>query len=238
VTRASGATHVAHVRADARVDARADVLPNARANARADVLLNVRFDSDARDRASFYSRRMLTQTAALGANPPTKIQTDRLVLRPWGRTDAPALTALQHESLASLRPFMPWSQHRYSVPEMIERIDTWREQWQRGHHFLYGVRLDGRPIGEVGLHKGDDPYAPPSHISYWVGSAYEGQGYASEAVRGLYQAADALFLTELAITCETRNDRSARLAQRLGFVLTETADGLLTFRRQPPFCAP
>jgi RimJ/RimL family protein N-acetyltransferase len=150
---------------------------------------------------------------------PSFLVTDRLVLRPWVLSDAPALTTLQNDNFEHLRHFMHWSDRFYNIAEMEERIEAWAGFWARGTHHLWGLfdRETGFPVGEVGLH----PRAglvyihdPPCMLSYWVGREYEGRGLASEAVRGI-----------LAITVSrplyayiaSENDRSVRLIQGLGF---------------------
>ncbi|MBF6590801.1 MAG: GNAT family N-acetyltransferase, partial [Ktedonobacterales bacterium] len=56
-------------------------------------------------------------------------------------------------------------------------------------------------------------------IGYWLRASAEGQGYMAEGVRLMTDYAFAhLGATRVQIRCDARNQRSAGLARRLGFV--------------------
>jgi RimJ/RimL family protein N-acetyltransferase len=55
-------------------------------------------------------------------------------------------------------------------------------------------------------------------MSYWLRTPYAGQGYMTEAAQKLVHFAFETFnLCRLEIWCDSRNERSAALARRLGF---------------------
>src|SRR5262249_23649796 len=61
---------------------------------------------------------------------------------------------------------------------------------------------------------------PRFEIGYWVRRTREGQGYVSEAVRGLARfALRTLGAQRVEIHCSHRNERSQRVAERCGFTL-------------------
>lgn len=80
-------------------------------------------------------------------------------------------------------------------------------------------RDDDRIIGGIGLldAKWD---VPRFEIGYWVHTHYVGQGYCSEAVRGLTRFAfEQLDAKRVEITMDDRNRRSWAVAERTGFEL-------------------
>ena len=57
-------------------------------------------------------------------------------------------------------------------------------------------------------------------IGYWCRTSFSGQGYTTEAVRGIAAFAfDALGAKRVEIRCDPSNRPSARVAERAGFVL-------------------
>lgn len=48
---------------------------------------------------------------------------------------------------------------------------------------MRAIALNGRLIGGVGLHMHDDVHGMNAEVGYWLGEAYWGNGYATEAVR-------------------------------------------------------
>jgi RimJ/RimL family protein N-acetyltransferase len=61
---------------------------------------------------------------------------------------------------------------------------------------------------------------PKFEIGYWVRTSFTGQGYATEAVRGITAFAfEALGARRVEIRCAPENHPSARVAERAGFPL-------------------
>src|SRR5262249_27235381 len=68
-------------------------------------------------------------------------------------------------------------------------------------------------------------------VGYWLRDGAEGHGYAQEAVRELTRfALEELAANRVEIRCDPRNERSRRVAERLGFVY----EGCLRNSRQDP----
>jgi RimJ/RimL family protein N-acetyltransferase len=64
---------------------------------------------------------------------------------------------------------------------------------------------------------------PKFEIGYWARTSQTGHGYITEAVNGVVRLAiDTLGANRLEIRCDTKNDRSAAVAKRVGFVLEGT----------------
>ena len=139
------------------------------------------------------------------------IETDRLVLR-----------APRFEDLDPLCGFFADERSKY-VGGPSERGEVWRMllrsagQWQlRGYGLWHiTVRDSGEMIGHAGvLHHIE---WPEPELAYGIFAAYEGKGYAHEAVEAARSAAARHFgLTRLISMIDPTNDRSRALALRLG----------------------
>ena len=152
---------------------------------------------------------------------PETFETERLVVRAprWG--DGAALNAAIRESIAELRPWMPWAEG-VPTPEASEencrraRLHFLERSDLRLHVFL---KDGGTFVGSSGLHR-IDWEARKFEIGYWVRTPFSGRGYVTEAVDGITRfAVDHLAARRIEIRCDTRNERSRRVAERLEFTL-------------------
>lgn len=157
-----------------------------------------------------------------GTWPAYRVETARLVMRPWEPADAIDLLAAQRRNQAHLSRFMTWARTVPTPSEMLERVRGWQAQFARSEDLVYGLFLpDGRLIGATGLHARIGPDA--LEVGYWVDADHEGKGYVTEAVAAVTRLAlEARKLDRVEIHCDPRNARSANVAQRLGFRLEAT----------------
>ncbi len=149
-----------------------------------------------------------------------ELRGDRVVIRPYREEDAQTLLDAINESRDHLRPWMPWANDHQSVEETrtwIVRSLAERLLRESFNLSIWEIASD-RLLGAIGLHpRGWDSRA--FEIGYWVRASAQGHGYVSEAVRLLTDYAFAvLSATRVAIHCDARNQRSAAVAERLGFV--------------------
>ena len=80
--------------------------------------------------------------------PAYRIETARLVLRPWEPGDTLELLALLKKNQARLSEFMPWAREIPSVTALLDRIRGWTGAFGRTEDLVYGLFLaDGRLIG-------------------------------------------------------------------------------------------
>lgn len=153
--------------------------------------------------------------------PTPTLHTARLRLRPFSDADADALFAL-HSSAHVLRYWdaPPWGERRRA-----ERfIKACRQLAADGT----GMRLavdrvsDEAFIGWCGLTRCNPDYRSAS-IIYCFDDVAWGHGYATEAVRALLQwGFDTLDLNRVQAETDTRNQASARVLEKLGFVCEGT----------------
>ncbi|MFN8017404.1 MAG: GNAT family N-acetyltransferase [Acidimicrobiales bacterium] len=144
----------------------------------------------------------------------------RLVLRRWTVDDAAVLDGLIRRNLDHLRARMTWiAAEPQSRAERIELLASWDRSWQAGLDTVYGMHLDGVPVGSCGLH---DRVGPDGlEIGYWVDADHQGHGFAGEASALLTTAAFALDRIErVVILHDETNLRSRRVPERLGYRCT------------------
>ena len=150
-----------------------------------------------------------------------ELQGSRVVIRPYQQSDAQALFEAVAESRDHLRPWQPWiaSAHQ-SVEESRDLVRRWMAQWERREKLIVGIwdRFRGQYLGSCGLHpkNWESGYF---EIRYWLRATVTGRGYMTEAVKLLTNyALTSLRASRLEIRCEERNQRSAAVARRAGFV--------------------
>src|SRR3954468_1222842 len=91
------------------------------------------------------------------AGPAYRIETARTLLRCYAPSDVDALVRAVTESVAHLRPWMPWAAHE-PVPhaQRLEWLRTSRGHFDLGSDYTYGIfdLASGELIGSAGLKLG------------------------------------------------------------------------------------
>jgi RimJ/RimL family protein N-acetyltransferase len=152
---------------------------------------------------------------------PESFATERLLIRSPMPGDGAELNAALTESLEELEPWMPWVRDHATVEASEEsarraRVAFIERSDLRMHLFLKGTHSF---VGSSGLHR-IDWSVPRFEVGYWCRSRCAGQGYITEAVRGITGFAfDYLDARRVEIRCDSLNRRSARVAERAGFRL-------------------
>lgn len=156
---------------------------------------------------------------------PELIQTERLTLRLWTQADAAAMAATVAANIQHLRPWMPWIVDEPLSPEArLALIEGFRTDWDAGGDAVYGVFLDGVPVGGTGLHRRGEPTL--LEIGYWVHVDHIGNGIATELTAGLTTTAFAQpGIDTVVIRHDRANARSRRVPEKLGYVLVAETDG-------------
>lgn len=155
-------------------------------------------------------------------NLPTRLETDRLLLRPYAAGDGDWYYA------ASLRNREHLSRYESSnammsihTPEDGEiTVRQLANEWAARDAFFLGAFL--RPSGEfvAQVYVGPQNWAIGSFVvGYICDVEHLGQGYVTEAVQGALRLVfGPLQGTRASIYCDDTNLRSARVAERCGFV--------------------
>ena len=154
---------------------------------------------------------------------PTRIVTDRLLLRCWQPEDAPRLKAAVDANLAHLQRWMPWAMAEPSPLEVVTaRLEKFAANFHAGTDWVYGIFTpDGqRVLGGTGFHPRQAPGV--LEIGYWIDQDHTRRGLATEASRALTTIAFSEPTTMVVeIRCDQNNSVSARVPARLGFTLRE-----------------
>ena len=152
---------------------------------------------------------------------PEELESERLLIRSPRPGDGPAVHEAIVESMAELRPWMPWATGHRSAEDSEAYARLARAEYLARRElplFLFR-RATGDFVGGSGLHR-IDWEVPRFEIGYWVRTALAGQGFATEATRRIAELAFAdLGAERVEIWCDARNERSAAVARRAGFEL-------------------
>lgn len=147
--------------------------------------------------------------------PRSSIPTDRLVLEPVAESLAEIMWAAIEPSLPDLRPWLEWAVTP-SFEETLRFTERSVRLWEEGTEFSFSILREAEVLGGVGLTV-DAPLGV-GELGYWLRSDATGQGYATEAARATLEFGfEALALDRIELRAGVENDRSWRLAERLGF---------------------
>ena len=139
------------------------------------------------------------------------LETERLVLRAPQLEDAKTIAALANDrQIAENTARIP---HPYKLADAKQWI---RVGAPRAGEATFLVTLkDGTIIGACGVDLGDEP---TPELGYWLGRAFWGQGFATEAVRALIDHAFAeLDHDALLAGARVTNPASRRILEKCGF---------------------
>lgn len=139
------------------------------------------------------------------------LNTERLNIRPLAMTDAAALACLTDDpAITDVVHFLP-------SPFTVREAEALIASNDDANCFL-GVWTQGDLIGVVGIHAhGRDRL----EVEYWIGSHFQRQGYATEAVAGVIAQLQRLQPNrQVTAECRTGNEGSWNLLHKLGFRAT------------------
>jgi RimJ/RimL family protein N-acetyltransferase len=143
----------------------------------------------------------------------TRLESDRLVLRPPEFADIPALVPLIDDfDVAKNLSRVPYP---YSEADAQAYIAHATETRAAGTDFSFAIirRLDGTYVGNCGVHKRETGF----EFGYWLGKPFWGRGYATEAARRIVQFAfDELKVQSLVAGWFHDNPASGRVLAKLG----------------------
>lgn len=148
-----------------------------------------------------------------------KMETPRILLRPWRESDAPTL--YKYASDPEVGPRAGWPPHQ-SVEESREII---QKLFSNDHTWAVELKETGEAIGCVGflpaaasnLTIGDDQ----CEVGYWIAHPYWGKGLCTEAMQMVVDYCfSAKGLTTLWGSHFISNPASGRVMEKCGFVDT------------------
>lgn len=148
---------------------------------------------------------------------PTTITTERLELRPPRVDDASAVAALMTPEVSRWLASWPSEvDHANAVARITEAQAE--VQTGRAFHWLIAHREGSRVLGWVRITRSDTDPAR-GELGFWLGTAFQGVGYATEAVRAAVSAGfEGLGLAVIEGGAQPPNEGSQRVMRRVGMV--------------------
>jgi len=131
--------------------------------------------------------------------------------------------ALLEQNRIHLQAELTWLTDQLSVNDAKEYIRAGLERFAANHGLRAGIWLQDHLAGIVSLH-GVVWADRKASLGYWLGAAFQGQGLVTKACHTLINHSfSELKSNRLEIQCASENDRSRKVAERLGF----TQEGVL-----------
>lgn len=154
-------------------------------------------------------------------NIPETLQSQRLLLRVPHAGDGEMMNASISESMDELKLWLPWARETPSRDESETVARQMHAQFISREALTYHIFLrdSNDHIGLVDLHAINWD-VPKFEIGYWLRTTYSGRGYMSEAVDTISALAfTRLNARRVQIVVDDRNEKSARVAERVGYEL-------------------
>ena len=155
---------------------------------------------------------------------PDELVGDRVIVRPWAEADADDLWDAIDNSREHLEAWMPWVDRYHNPDNALEYCRRSRARWLLREDLAVAIveKESGQVVGGSGFHRTDWKFRL-FEIGYWIRQDREGRGYVTETVQLLTRLAfDELDANRVELRIDSRNIRSLRVAERLGFVLEGT----------------
>lgn len=131
--------------------------------------------------------------------------------------DASALFNLIQTDRATLSEWLPWIDAINSVEDESRFLESAIKQMNNRDCLVIAILVDQKPAGMVDLHA-IDITNQHADIGYWLGSAFQDRGIATEVVKWVTEYAfETLDLHKLSIFAGTKNYASQRVATKSGF---------------------
>lgn len=153
----------------------------------------------------------------------TRLETERLALRPPDVPDLPVLRALMARNADHLRPWSPApppNRDPLARHELRSLIEHQRDEWlrDRTYAFLIEQRRDLAIVGRMTLSQVVRGPMQGANLGYWIGEAHQGSGLTTEAARAVVRFAfESLKLHRVQAGTLPHNVASQRVLAKLGF---------------------
>ncbi|MBZ0274546.1 MAG: GNAT family N-acetyltransferase [Anaerolineae bacterium] len=142
------------------------------------------------------------------------LDTERLLLRAFTPEDAPAIQAILNDpAITDNMNYIPYPCTLEWVQAYIQRAN---EDLASGR-YTFGIvrRADGVLVGRINIRVAAEHHS--AEIGYWIGRAFWGNGYATEAARRVLDFGfNDLGLNRIMGQCFARNAASAHVLEKIG----------------------
>jgi ribosomal-protein-serine acetyltransferase len=142
---------------------------------------------------------------------------DEIMLKQPDLKESESIFMLLEHSRQHLGPWIGWVDYTQSNGEMKQFIKTVNKKMKEQTDVVLFIWYRGQVAGSVALY--DIKWHNQSGmLGYWVGEGFEGHGIAQRAVKGmLMYAYYTLMLNRVELRAAVQNEKSIKLARRLGF---------------------
>ena len=141
-----------------------------------------------------------------------RIETERLVLRPWREDDAEAL--YRYASDPEVGPAAGWLPHT----SVGDSLNVLRTILINDSTWAVTIAPSDEPAGSIGIFPGrQEAQRGEYEIGYWMAKPFWGSGYMPEAVRALLDLYFSFGAERIWCAHADFNDRSRRVIEKLGF---------------------
>ena len=126
------------------------------------------------------------------------------------------------ESLNELKAFMPWAHFDNTVESQTQRLKDLESQWNLRKDFTYTLFLTQddhslKFVGCIGMHL-KCLTQTGVEIGYWIRTTEAGKGLCTLATRLIvYTGFEILKLRRMVLLCDTGNEASRRVMEKVGF---------------------
>lgn len=152
--------------------------------------------------------------------PDLPVETERLMLRPFRKTDLEAVMA--YHALPEVQRYLDWkARDRSECRVALDGMCAQRRLNRPGDTLSLAVerRADAKLVGQVSL-RWTDATAGQAEVRFAFNPVYRRQGYATEAVKAAFDIGfDHYGFHRIFARCGAKNVASARLMRRLGMRL-------------------
>ncbi len=141
-----------------------------------------------------------------------RIETERLVLRPWREDDAADL--YRFASDPEVGPAAGWAPHR----DVADSLNVLKTILMKDQTWAITIKPSDEPVGSVGVFPGGQAEQRGEYeIGYWVARPFWGRGIAPEAVKALLSLYFSFGAERMWCAHAETNARSRRVIEKCGF---------------------
>lgn len=142
---------------------------------------------------------------------------DSISLEPITPDAIPDILDLTVKNFDRLREWATWAQKEPTLESAREYVNSHVEAWFQGNAVPCIIYDGHNPIGFIELRI--DRARGIGDIGYWLDHEAEGRGIVTRACQALIDHGKSLGLKRFELRIATENDKSAAVAERLGFDL-------------------
>lgn len=142
---------------------------------------------------------------------------ENLLLKLRHKEDAADFFNLTDKNREHLRTWLPWVDATLTKEDTENFIDKCEKGFAEKKTMDLGIWFEGAWVGSMGFIKIDTKNAW-AEIGYWLDKDYEGKGIMTSCVeKVISHGFTELTLHRIQIKCDSKNDKSRKIPERLGF---------------------